>query len=325
MLFRWHHQVARRQTYSTITTSRMNIWRLHLNTEGKNQHDFCISRGLLGIGWRVESDGDLGMEEYNRLAKEAHSGNRKWSKGGRSSVAVIQRKMKGDDLVWIRRKDGIYYIGRITGEWVYAVGQDAQGADVGSTRPVEWYRVGSEDEVPGKVASSFRPTRTVQRIEAVQQFSQMLFNELSGTRKYDLEKCEPDIFGLISTDDCEDVISWYLQDRGYSVVPSTCKKSTPNVEFILIHRETRRRAYVQAKTGKSAIYLSNFCDLPGDVHLFAASEQYVPPSEQKLRHPENVIHCMKRDAVLSYMEANRTRLPEKIERWMNLRDCLRGS
>jgi hypothetical protein len=59
-----------------------------------------------------------------------------------------------------------------------------------------------------------------------------------------------DLFELASPDDLEDIVALYLQDKGWSIFPSTAKTSMASYEFVLVHRQTGERAGVQVKSGE---------------------------------------------------------------------------
>ena len=164
-----------------------------------------------------------------------------------------------DDLVWTRDTKGEYYLGRITSDWRYDISSEYRDADMVNIRSCEWYKVGTVEKVPGKVVSSFIPRATVQAVSnsTVQSYSKFLYNELSESQYYEEDSLVgEDIFSLISDDDCEDLVALYLQYKhNYLVVPSTCKKSTANYEYVLVHRETGESAVAQVKKGNVSLYV----------------------------------------------------------------------
>jgi len=142
--------------------------------------------------------------------------------------------MQVNDLCWTRDWDGIYYLGRIASDWIYRGGSEYREADVVNIRECDWKKVGAIDSVPGKVVNSFIPSRTVQVVDddSVRLYSQYLFNSLSETTYYFLQPVSTDFFSLISSDDCEDIIGIFLQEeKGYRMIPSSCKADTAAYEF----------------------------------------------------------------------------------------------
>ena len=131
-----------------------------------------------------------------------------------------------------------------------------------NVRPCEWFQVGGVDSVPGKVVNSFRSRATVQRVydETSSLYSKLKFNLLSGRGVYDLHGNEdnPNLFSLISPDDCEDIVGIYLQEtHGYRLIPSSCKRDTGKTEFVL-KTVDGRRANVQVKQGNLALDVDEF-------------------------------------------------------------------
>ena len=96
-------------------TNTARVWRIHLLMDDPaiDAHAFCLQKGILGIGWAVESDlKNLSWNEYEKLAVSKYQ---KGMKGWRAAANAINNRMKIDDLCWSRSKHGIYYLGRVTG------------------------------------------------------------------------------------------------------------------------------------------------------------------------------------------------------------------
>ena len=112
---------------------------------------------------------------------------------------------------------GIYYLGRITGPWAYIATVDHRRADVVNIRQCEWIKVGPVDAVPGKVLGSLsRASRTVQAVddETVRIFSAYYYNgHTISAFRYELPAVSPDIFSLLSSEDCEDLVALYAVGR----------------------------------------------------------------------------------------------------------------
>jgi hypothetical protein len=72
-----------------------------------------------------------------------------------------------------------------------------------------------------------------------------------------LPQLKSNILGAIGHDDLEDIVGLYLQQaKGWSIVPSTAKKSNPATEFVLRNHEGKR-AYLQVKSGKEKFDYKN--------------------------------------------------------------------
>lgn len=222
--------------------------------------------------------------------------------------------MEQDDLCWTRDTDGLYYLGRITGPWQYVGHEDNRAADVVNLRPCDWVLVGPVDAVPGKVVNSFGPNRTVQVVddETVRVFSTYFYNTHSKSGfSYDLPPVSADIFSLLSSEDCEDLVALYMQVKGYVLLASTCKRSTSAYEFVMRHRGTGEHAAAQVKNGFDDLQVENYASFPGTVFLFTSKGRYLGPV------PPNV-SCLVPDEMLRFIHEHDSILPDRTKVWLNL-------
>ena len=182
------------------------------------------------------------MELY--YGKKEHSG---WW----PAINAIKNRMEINDLCWTRDLQGIYYLGRVSGEWKYKKSQDYINADIRNTRQVNWIMIGTVDSVPGKVLNSFRPRRTVQRIydDSTSIYSMYMYTAYTNDHFYSLPKVDADILSLISPDDCEDLVALYLQEKGYRIITSSCKDNTINFEYVMKYIKNGNVAIAEVKQG----------------------------------------------------------------------------
>ncbi len=292
------------------------IWRINIKTEpeeGIDPRNFCIDKSILGIGWAVEVDvKDSDWDTYYKLAEEAYY-NRSKDKGWWPAINAIKNRMQVNDLCWTRDKDGIYYLGRIRSDWRYEGSRDNRAADVVNIRDCDWKKVGTVDAVPGKVVSSFIPRRTVQAVydETVKIYSEFRYNSFSEKFKYPIPTLSPELFSLISAEDCEDIVGLYLQERGYRIIPSSCKSDTLKYEFVMKHTQSKKNAVVQVKIGDEVLHIDEFKSIGYEVYLFATSGKYVG-------NQINNIHCITPETIKDFIKKNVNLLPEKIQIWLDM-------
>tara|TARA_B100000315_G_scaffold239549_1_gene258438 strand:- start:2020 stop:2916 length:897 start_codon:yes stop_codon:yes gene_type:complete len=286
------------------------IWRLNIKTASKAGVDprrFCLDKGVLGVGWRVDEHETLDWDSYYQLANARYYPE---DKGWWPAVNAVYNRMSVNDLCWTRDRDGQYYLGRIASEWRYDGSPDHVEADIINARDCEWFRVGTVDSVPGKVVNSFIPARTVQTVadDSVAYYSQLLFNKLSGNVVYGPDRTDVSLFSLASAEDCEDIVGAYLQEQGYRLIPSSCKSDTVAYEFVLKHRDSGRRAVVQVKQGVP-IDLAKYESLDCDVFLFTTQGRYVGT-------PSKNIHCLSVEEMIAFALANQALLSDRLKNWM---------
>lgn len=297
----------------------MNLWRLNIKTASKNNINpriFCIEKNILGVGWSVETDNnDLSDKKYIELATERYYKKENRDSGWWKSANSIINKMQINDLCWTRDDDGIYYLGKITGEWQYKNEDEFIEADVVNIRNCEWVRVGTVDEVPGKVVNSFIPSATVQMVNdnTAKVFSQVTYNIKSSKEEYeDINVDSSDIFSIVSSEDCEDIVALYLQKKyDYIIVPSSCKKSTMKYEFVMINKNDGDKAVVQVKNGYVDLNIDEYSKLGVKVYLFTTKGKYLG------RDNENIV-CINPNEIESFIYENINIIPDRISNILNI-------
>lgn len=289
----------------------MAIYRIHIRPKGglatpQFSFAYCLDKQVLGVGWQTYSAATISTwEEYEATASQHH--------GDLSQVRFLKNNVRKDDLIWTRCPAGHYYLAKVVSEWEYLTNERAEDADIVNVVRCEILKVSAIDAVPGKVVACFRPTKTLQRIadEQMQQYSQFLWNRLSGKAYYQLaEGTGSNVFPFLGSEATEDLIFLYLQMEGWLVVPSSRKADTMSFEFYLIHRETRERAIVQIKTGNIWLNTDDWKDHSERVFLFQSQGHYSGG-----RHP--LIVCLDPAAIQTFMLANRDLLPASTTFWMD--------
>jgi hypothetical protein len=292
----------------------MKVWRLNIKTDarvGFDPREYCIANNLVGIGWPVAHEDHSpprDLEDYLVLGRTTYADN--GDNGWWPAVNALGNRITQGDLCWTR-DHGVYYLGRVTGSWTYLDGEQADNFDVHCVRPCLWHRVGLLDAVPGAVERSFIPSRTLQAIddETAQSYSRYIYGQLTGESASEVTT-SPDIFGLLSPLDHEDLAALYLQtEGGYVIVPSTVKSSTAAYEWVMIEQATGEKAVLQVKSGGASINLSELGQIPCRVFVVAADGVSVGEA------PINVTR-IPRDELLAFARRRRELMPERIRRYL---------
>jgi hypothetical protein len=295
--------------------NNMNIWRIHLKAgseAGIDQRQLCLDKGIVGVGWQIDyKTVPVTWDEYCETAKRDYGDNRSL----KAALKAIKNRMQVDDLIWTRDWSGNYFLGRILSDWYYETDEECSKADIVNVRKCEWHKIGTEEAVPGKVVSSFRPARTVQIIndDTVCYFSQIIYNQKVGKPYYKVENLAgKDIFSLLSTDGCEDALAIYLQvTHDYYIIPSSCKDDTMTYEFELKHRRTGKSAVAQVKSGWEHLNIDDYHELETDVYLFATSGQYYGT-------PKPNITTIDPELIRKFLYEQTHLLPNKLKVWIEL-------
>jgi len=289
----------------------MNVYRLHIRPQGglakpDVSFAYCLRAKVLGVGWQTYSAKPISCwADYEAEASRHHP--------DLSRVRYLKDRVKPADLLWTRCPAGNYYLAKVESEWEYLTGPEAQDADIVNVVRCQILQVPAVDDVPGKIVACFRPTRTIQSIkdETSRQYSQFLWNKLSGTLTYDLSEHAPrNLFSMLGAEATEDVLFLYLQVQGWLVVPNSRKADTMSYEFYLIHGQTRRRAIIQIKTGDTGLCTRDWKSRAEHVFLFQSNGRYSG-------EPQPDVECLSPGAVETFMRANRDLFPSNISFWLD--------
>lgn len=242
----------------------MNTWKLSIKPDsqkGFNAFAKCKEKSLLGLGWHhaYVSKHPSDLTEAKKLVKE------KWKKWPYQLKYLIE-DMKTGDHVWIHQ-NGKYYLCKVADDSILygsAIDSDYKSYDLGHARKGIWVVV-PDKFVTGTIQRGTIAQRTIQKIiitEQETQFNQFLFDKLhknpAWEPKIDKETLikslssisSSELFSLMSPDDVEDVVSAYLQNKGWILIKSTCFRSKPKFEFSMLNKKGEI-AHIQVKSGKS--------------------------------------------------------------------------
>jgi hypothetical protein len=273
-----------------------------------------MDTSIVGIGWSVADIATpVSWESYLEAAEELYKG--KGHKAWKTAINIMKDRMCRDDLVWTRNKEGIYSLGRVTSDWRYDGSDSHRKADIVNFRECEWHTVGIVDTVPGKLVNSFIPSATVQRVNnsAVMKFSQLIYNEKSNSNFYKIGNLSgKNIFDLLASDDCEDALAIFLQEKcGYYVIPSSCKKSTAGYEYVLVDAKTGERAIAQVKGGDESLNNGDYSKYDMKVYLFAVSGNYNGQSKAN-------ITTIQPEEIRKFLYEYTYLLPERMKKWVEM-------
>lgn len=294
----------------------MMVWRIHIKNDvcdGYTRNDllsFCRDKKLIGVGW-----GDIKTRE------DSESEIRKEAQSYRNATAGIKavntmRKMRIDDLIWTRL-DGIYYLCRVTELWKNSKPETMHyKLDIPNYVNVEWLEIGLEQDVPGKVVSSFRPAASAQAITGVEDISQYLWNQYAKEEYYTLAKNKMDIWSVLSAESIEELVLLYLQaEKGYHVYSTTMKYAFREYECFMVKKDGTH-AYPQVKTGSVILNADDYMDAlkydkKATIYLFSTSEKYV-------KNGCDDIQFLYKQEIERFIRENRCMLPALTQSWIDL-------
>ena len=263
-----------------------------------------IRRKIVAIGWTLREDiyNELtnedkikveeneksiknDFEKYKEIIeknsyKTIRDNKRKFFFGKVNPNLIRLNNLKKDDLIWIRSK-GIYYLGRVTekSHYLYAYRDSKKDSDIlklgisNQFTGIEWHEIGTESEIPGRILIAFYQREALIEIDEkfVVDISQILYNKKDNYYKISnkLKNNKTNFYSLLSPNDCEDLLYFYLYHKfKYIVIPSTNKINTQNYEFVMLNSNNRdEKIYIQVKNGEVNIEINNYKNFGGEIYL----------------------------------------------------------
>lgn len=292
----------------------MSVWRIHMKNDiatGYTKQDlwvFCQKEKLIGVGWK-EITTRVDSEDAIRQQAQIYSDSTPAIK-----AINAMRRMELNDLIWTRH-DGTYYLCRVTGLWKDSKPTPQHDMlDISNYVNVEWLEIGMEQDVPGKVVSSFRPASSAQAINDVEDISMYLWNKYSKKNEYAVTKNNLNIWSVLSAEAIEEIVLLYLQiEKHYYIYSSTVKYAFPKFECQMVNKEGKR-AYPQVKSGAVSLDANNYMDIfkydpTAEVYLFSVSESYI-------KNGCDNIYFLYRTELEEFIKKYRNHLPILTYNWI---------
>ena len=287
----------------------MYVFRIHIRPSGGSADmpttfDYCLKNGILGVGWRTNSNKNTkNWDEYFEEASHIH--------GNLQICKYINKWVSEGDLVWTRDAAGKYYLARATSGWEYWTSKEANDLDIDVANIFRVvFKSVDIDAVPGKIVACFRATRSIQEVadKKAREYSKHLWNMLSNEQVYQIDKSGfSDIFMMLDDEETEDLVFLYLQSKGWYVLPNSRKHDTMSFEYLAVNPKTGEKALTQVKTGQVLIDKDYYVQYPQKIFLFQSNELYTGVGAQ------NVI-CISRDEILELLNKSLAWLPKSFQR-----------
>ena len=253
------------------------VWRLQTRSGSGHIGQYCLDNNTIAMGWcqignRGEKTIGQSFEDYSEYVNWYEDEYGQGAVG--DSVHRLVNDMKVNDLIWIRN-GGKYYLGRVLGDWMFCSDEEAVDLDACNQRKVEWIEIGDESCVPGAINTSLIRGSALQRIwkPGVKEYSIKIYNHKKPRTYEDIElefNCET-FFNMLSNDDCEDLLYFYLYFKKHFIcVPSSDKKGTAVYEYVMIDPQTGEHKYAQVKQQKDVLDPSanEYTDLDKEMWFF---------------------------------------------------------
>lgn len=240
----------------------MATWKLTIKPDNEEKFDpfkLCKAKSIIGVGWSgaYKEKQATDIAEAKSLVKKEYD---KWP----YQIKYLLEDVEAGDHVWIHQ-NGNYYLCKANDEILFgkAIDENFLNYDIGHARKAKWVEI-PEKYVSGSIQRGTIAQRMIQRIwiaEKEQEFHEILFKNLSTNKDWQPNINEnvlkdaisqmliSDMFALMSPDDVEDVVAAYLQKFGWILIKSTCFRSKPVFEFMMLNKNNIT-CHVQVKSGK---------------------------------------------------------------------------
>lgn len=165
--------------------------------------------------------------------------------------------MSKGDICFTRTKENIYYIGRVIDDYPTYAKFDVDGVlalEASWLRKIYWYKLGREDDVPSNIVGWFmeRRERTITQTNDVNKIK--LANSILNEKENRHDKInkiainQENYLSTLSPHMLEEIVCLYLQMKlNYCIYISSWRKTTKLFEYILVDKNTHKKAYVQTK------------------------------------------------------------------------------
>ncbi len=289
-----------------------SMYRIHLfkwtgNFDASKYRSYCLENNILALGW---SPYEYGIENIANFKEYLTSASGEWKDSAFHTAINAIRNIQIGELCWTQI-DGVYYLGKINDTEPHYE-YNKYYPYIGPYRMCVWKKC-HMDEVPGDIIRGLIGGKTLQRVggEISRLYSEFIYD---GSKS----KINKGFADLLHPIDVEDLLGIYLQvEKGYILYPSTSKNDTAEYEFMLMQKDSKKRAVVQCKTGNtpitdnSVLLSKNFSDF--DVYLTAIYGDY-----PKTNHPN--IHIVKIEELDIFARNYREILPRRIQKFLEFTD-----
>jgi hypothetical protein len=261
---------------------------------------YCLKHGLLGVGWSTQSNNNT--KDWDTYFSEAST-----KYDNLQVCAYIHDRVREGDLVWTRDPQRQYYLARVNSGWEYWTTEEADVHDIDIANVFRCTIKAVEPTlVPGKVVACFRATWPImQPIHEIadpkaREYSKLLWNRLTREPVYEIDAsvCS-DVFMLLDAEETENLVSLYLQHKGWRVVPNACKADTMRFAYSAIDPKTGQVALTQVKTAGTALNRDDYREDRNRIFLFQSNGLYHGADAGN-------VTCFSREELLEFLHSAQT-------------------
>lgn len=215
----------------------------------------CLENNFFGMGWREEKFNKYANKSFDlEIADELRNFKRK---GSFTQSQNLYGKMEPGDVVLTRLNDE-YFAGKILFTPKFSERENLTWY----SKVEKWLSLGKSTDLPhylrGKL-SSRKYQGTTALINGIAAYTVIESVGIDLDAKPIIN--ENNFFEALGDEDLEDLVAHYmsLNNKNYVFLPSSCKKNTPGIEFVMYNPENGEQIACQTKVNRKidvAYYLS---------------------------------------------------------------------
>ena len=230
--------------------------------EAENFQSECLKKKFFGMGWKEGSaelfDGHIG-ETISRPVAELF----RIELRDRAFTTAQNRflEMQVGDVVLTRLK-GNYYLGVIATRPRMS---DHELLTWTSEVKDDWSCLGKGEALPHHVRGKITGRDCHGTVAEIKGLSAVTLMQLAGVEHEEKNLNKDNFFYALGDEDLEDLMAHYMRDahERYVFLPSSCKKDTPGVEYVMYDPKTGNKITCQTKVNERI----NLSDYKKEVYL----------------------------------------------------------
>ena len=215
----------------------------------------CLDNNIFGIGWNMENRESHAantqeyLNEYKQWMEDRKRRNEKnWPTDSLETSLKNIVKIEKGDYVFVRLRSGNYLVGKVLEKHKLMTRSDEMmnqysDDDKNLLCHLSWYvrverwQEKNSFEMPAEVVGTFsqRNQRTLSQVLDDRKFRfNMYARSILNEKFFRIPITEKNFHVAFNYQELEDLVAGYITENnpGFSLLPSTCKSSTPLIEFV---------------------------------------------------------------------------------------------
>ena len=225
------------------------------NKELKEFQEECLINCSFGMGWHIDEFDAFLSEDKNYICdlltnsfhqKKLELRKKKNETNGFTTAQNRYRRICEGDIV-LTRFVGIYYWG-IVAEKPFVIRGDNKFSWQSTVRD-KWHEIGEMKDLPNSVRGWIGRTSSRGTVIDLDGLAEKAIMKLAGIQSEKMVLNEKNFVKAMSDGDLEDLVCQYMQIqcKEFVFLPSSCKKNTQGIEYIMYDPRTNDQIACQTK------------------------------------------------------------------------------